>query len=213
MNQEWQFWWSWWVSVAIAVGTIGAVFAALFGQRMRAWLFKPRLVLSVPNPRGEWQQVRLRSPNGDVRTEQARFYHLRVTNAAGWPKATDVQVFLVRIEESGPDGQPQVKWASEIPVKWKHQEIQPLSRTVGPQADSDLCSVVRSKWVQLHPLILPNNLADFAVRRGPFEMVLSFQARAAEASSSMKRIKISWDGQWHDGESEMAQHLVIRELD
>lgn len=212
MNQDSQFWWSWWVNVAIALGTIGAVLAALFGQRVHAWLFKPDLVLSLPNPRGEWQRVEIRSPNGDQRPEDARYYHLRVTNAATWSKATDVQLFLVRLEEPGPDGQLYVKWASEIPLRWKYQEIMPLSRTIGPHADGDLCSVIKNKWVQLHPLILPHNLADLAVRRGPFEMVVSFQARGAEASSEMKRIRIVWDGQWHDGENEMAQHLVISEL-
>ena len=212
MNEDLRFWWSWWVNVAIAVGTVGAVLVALFGERVRGWLFKPRLVLTVPNPQGERQPVQLRAPTGEVRTEEARFYHLRVTNSARWPKATEVQVFLTRIEDPGPDGDLQLRWATEVPVKWKFQEIQPLSRTVGPHADCDLCSVVKNKWVQLHPLIVPNNLTEFARRRERFDMVLSFEARSAEASSSPKRIKISWDGQWHDGESEMAKHLVIREL-
>jgi hypothetical protein len=171
-----------------------------------------KLVLAIANVLGERQQVQLQPPTGPARTEDARFYHLRVSNPSGWPKATEVQVFLVRIEEPGPDGQLQLKWASEIPVKWKYQEIQPLSRTVGPYADADLCSVIRGKWVQLHPLILPNNLADFAIRRVPFSMVLSFQVRSAEASSPIQKIQLSWSGQWHDGENEMANHLVIRQL-
>src|SRR5438067_5434691 len=99
MDQELQFWWSWWVNVAIGVGTIGAVLAALFGEAVRGWLFKPRLVLAVANALGERQQVQLTSPSGQPRQEEARFYHLRVSNSRGWPKATEVQVFLARIEE------------------------------------------------------------------------------------------------------------------
>ena len=31
-----QFWWNWWVSLAVAIGTIGAVLVALFSARPSA---------------------------------------------------------------------------------------------------------------------------------------------------------------------------------
>jgi hypothetical protein len=93
-----------------------------------------------------------------------------------------------------------------------HQEVYPVNRRIGPHADADLCSVIKGKWVQLHPLITPNNLVPLALRRGAFKMVISLQARAMEASSLIKRIEISWDGRWEEGEAEMAKHFIIREL-
>jgi hypothetical protein len=42
-----EFWWNWFVQLAIAIGTIGAVIVALFGNRFRAFLLPPRLKLSL----------------------------------------------------------------------------------------------------------------------------------------------------------------------
>ncbi|MFZ3091218.1 MAG: hypothetical protein WA240_11425 [Nitrospirota bacterium] len=117
---------------------------------------------------------------------------------------------MLRVEEPGPDGELKISWSGEIPIQWMHQQIHPLARTIGPAANCDLCSVVKGKWVQLHPLIVPNNLA--AVRREPTTMVVSLQARANEGESAITRFQISWDGKWDDGETEMARHLVVREL-
>ena len=212
MPEDAQFWLNWWVNLGMALATLAAVIVALFGSRIQAWLFKPGLALSVPDPRGESIQARITSPSGAVSVVDARYYHLRVTNRARWPAATGVQVFLIRLEEPGPDGQLQIKWASEVPLRWMHQEVYPVTRTVGPNADADLCSVLKQNGAQLHPLIMPNNLATYAQRQAAFDMVLSFQARSQEEASPIKRIPISWDGKWQDGEAEMAQHLVVREL-
>jgi hypothetical protein len=41
-------------------------------------------------------------------------------------------------------------------------------------------------------------------------MIVTLQAQAAEANSDAIRIKIAWDGEWKDGEAEMAKHLIVR---
>ena len=33
---------------------------------------------------------------------------------------------------------------------------------------------------------------------------------ASEADSEVLAVQVSWDGQWHDGATEMQRHLVIR---
>ena len=201
-----------WVQLAIAVATFAAVLVALFGDWMRARIFKPRLILGLVSAVGESTTVQLTPPSGEPRTEKARFYHVRVSNSVPWPKASQVQIYLIRIEEPGPDGQLQVKWASEVPIKWKFQEINPLVRTVGPAADCDLCSVIKGKWVELHPLIVPYNLAPFVIKRTATDMVVSLEVRSTEVTSGIARFRISWDGQWEDGDTEMTHHLVVNQL-
>ena len=212
MNQGEQFWIGWSVQLAIAVATFGAVLVALFGDWIRARLFKPHLSLALVSPVGESTTLQVVSPSGDSPTEKARFYHVRVSNKVPWPKASQVQVYLIRVEEPGPDGALQVKWASDVPIKWKFQEINPLVRTVGPAADCDLCSVVKDKWLELHPLIVPNNLARIVRRREAVDMVVNLEARSNEATSFIKRFRISWDGKWEDGDTEMTHHLVVKEI-
>jgi len=205
-----QFWWNWAINLSVAIGTLAAVFVALFGDWIKAKLFRPKLSLSLVSRGGELKTAVLLSPNGATREEKARFYHLRVTNLVRWPTATQVQVHLMRLEEPGPDGELTLKWAGDVPLRWKFQEIHPISRTVGPSADCDLCSVIKGKWLELHPLIVPNNLP--ARRREKTDLVVSVQARSNEGESDIRRFRISWDGQWEDGESEMIHHLVAKEF-
>lgn len=213
MTPDEQFWWNWWVNLAVAAGTLAAVVVALFGEWLRARMFRPKLALALDNPLGVPTPIQLTSPNGESRMEAGRFYHVRVSNSARWPAATQVQVNLLRIEEPGPDGAWQMKWAGEVPLGWSLQEIRPLTRVIGPPALCDLCSVVKGKWVELHPVIVPHNLADLARRREKVQMIVTLQAQAAEANSDLVRIQIAWNGGWEDGEAEMAKHLVIRTVD
>ncbi len=63
--------------------------------------------------------------------------------------------------------------------------------------DFDICSVRKSGKLNLHPIIAPNNLTT--TWNGPCDLILSLQARATELDTRMVRIRISWDGTWHDG--------------
>ena len=217
MTPDTQFWWSWWVAAAAAFGTIATVIVALFGQAFRTKFFPPRLALRLVMPEGEKAKVRLEWYEHDVpgvaqsRWEDARYYHLRVSNERRWSPANNVQVFLMRMEEPGPDGDLQLKWTGEVPMRWRHQEVFPPTRPIGPSADCDLCSVVKDKWLELLPLVAPYNL-DIK-RREECLVVLSLQARGNEADSPILRVRVSWDGGWEDGAQEMKRHLVVKVLD
>ncbi len=91
---------------------------------------------------------------------------------------------------------------------WRHQQLFPISRTIGPQADIDLCSVTESRRLQFHLLLTPFNLNS--TRTQPLSMVLSIQARADQADSPVLRINLAWDGQWHQGASEMRRHVAVK---
>lgn len=184
------------------------------GQAFRGKFFPPKLSLTLANLDGEKTRVRLAwTENNEPkeRWEDARYYHIRVTNARRWSPARQVQVVLLHVEEPGADGQFVVSWSGDIPVGWRHQQLFPPFRTIGPEADVDLCSIVKGKWLQLHPLIVPFNLD--VVRRQPVTLILSLQARSNECDSAVLRVQVSWDGQWHDGAQEMRRHLVFKGVD
>lgn len=144
------------------------------------------------------------------RSEAARYYRVKVTNRVPWPSASQVQVLLLRVEESGPDGEMQPIWSGDLPIQWMHQEIYPPARAIGPFAFCDLCSAVKHKWIQLHPIIVPNNFP--IKRRSATTLVLSLQARGTEGESPVARFQIAWDGKWEDGDTEMARHLVVKDV-
>lgn len=213
MNAESQFWWNWWVSLGAAVTTLAAVFVALFGDWIKSRLFSPKLALSLRNSVGEKTTVTLQwqTEQGlQQRNEEARYYHVRVSNQVRWPSSNQTQVYLLRVEVPGPDGELQVTWSGELPVQWTHQAIHPVARTIGSGAYCDLCSVVKGKWVQLHPLIVPNN---FPLQwRTAATLVVSLQARGNEGESPISRFQIAWDGKWADGDTEMTRHLVVKDI-
>ena len=179
MTPSCQFWLNWIVQVAIAIGTVGAVVVALFGGWLRARIIPPRLVLKLENERGVKAPSIVTAPDGTTRKTVGRCYHVRIDNERRWSPATQAQVFLLRVQEPDAAGEYKITWVGEIPVRWRHQEINPLVRTIGYSADSDLCSVVKEKWLELHPLIAP--IALNARRREPCHLIVTLQARSLEA--------------------------------
>jgi hypothetical protein len=196
------FWWNWWVQVAVAVGTIGAVLLALFGQAFRAKFFPPKLTLQLD------QDSEL-SYEGEEKIP-ARYYHLRVANSRRWSPTHEVRVVLLEYWEPGPDGRLQLAWQGDIPFGWRHQAVFPLLRTIGGKAYADLCSVRKDVVLRIHVLIRPYNLKT--ERKEKSTLVLTLQARGVEADSNVLRIRIIWDGGWHDGEAEMRRHLIVEEM-
>lgn len=193
-----------WVNLAVAVGTISAVFAALFGKVVQAKLFPPALVLKLTDGSGEATRRQMQ----DGAFEQVRYYHVRVTNSRRWSPANEVQIVLLQVEEPGPDRELRVTWRGEMPLAWKHGQLFPLQRTIGSPAVADLCSVGERAGLQLHLLVAPFNLE--VVWQGASDFVLTLQGRANEAESPVLRIRISWDGVWHPGEAEMRSHMVVQ---
>jgi hypothetical protein len=207
------FWWTWSVSVVAAFATFLAVFVALFGDWLRARLFSPKLRISLSNEFGELTVVPLEAPDGSSRDVDCRVYHARISTDRRWPLANGVQPYIVRVEEAAPDGTFSVQWHGDVPLRWKLQEIHPLTRTLGPPADCDLIYAVQDKWIEIPVLVCPRNLRDVLRRREPFRMIVSVQARSNEADSPIARLEIAWDGKWADGAVEMRRHLVVKSAD
>ena len=209
-----QFWLNWWLQFAVAAATFGAVLVALFGQAFRAKFLPPKLSVRLADAQGEKTKIKLSWVENGVlkeRTEDARFYHLAVENDRRWSPANQVQVVLLSVAEPGADGRFVTIWTGDIPLGWRHQQVLSGPRTVGPTGHVDLCSVVKGKWLQLHPLVAPFNLE--VIRRNSADLLLHVQARSNEVDSEVVPVRVSWDGQWQDGATEMQRHLVVRIAD
>ena len=207
MNPEQQFWWNWGIACAVAVGTLLTVAVALFGEQLKARWFSPVLRLRLLGSAGE--KTQLKDANGSY-LDDTRIYYVQVSNARRLSSpAEQVQMLLTRIEEPGPSGDLQTTWFGEIQIRWRNHEFVPLLRTIGAPADCDFCRVDKKGQLLLMPLILPNNLA---VRwTGKCQFVAHLLARSTQVDSDVLRVKVSWDGGWEDGATEMQHHLKIEE--
>lgn len=205
-----------WATVGLGVATLLAVLVALFGDLFRDKFWPPVLRLELASPEGELTQAVIKAPPNEYeerekRTVPARYYHLRVSNARRWSKATDVQIVLLRVERRGLDGEYTMEWNGAVPFQWRHQELYPILRTVGAEADADLVAVLKDKWLELVLLVRPNNLETR--HRSAVSLVLHVEARANEGSAPVLRIRVSWDGGWHDGAQEMRRNCVVEVLE
>jgi hypothetical protein len=222
MSPEEQFWWNWWVQVATAVGTMGAVVIALFGDWVRLRLLSPKLRIRLRSAESdELPNTGLFNPNdpsGSPFLTRSRWYHVTVTNARRWVEAKDVQVFLVRVEEPDEAGEFTTIWSGASPLKWRHmQSLNPAAtRTVGHDAEADLVALFRDAatskepFLQLQPMSIPVLLNPHRVGRCKLRTVL--RARERQVESNHLTVEISWDGKWPEGHEKTPRGIVVREV-
>ena len=194
-------WWEnpdWWV----AIGTLGVVFVALFGERLKRYVWPPRLTITLKSESGEATPVGVEDPKtGEVRREQGRYYHLTVKN--GGSLATNVAIYLTGVMLRGAGNTWYQAWKGEAPFFWRHGELYPLLRPVGlTPIDADLFEWVKDKWLDFRVLIRPNALpgntiAPFAHVPGrwrqPVEMITTVQAKATEGVSAAYLFYVDWN--------------------
>jgi hypothetical protein len=53
VNPDQQFWWNWWINLAVAVATFLAAMVALFGRQFRTRVFPPQLKMKLLEEYGE----------------------------------------------------------------------------------------------------------------------------------------------------------------
>lgn len=210
---DFQFW-SLVISGAAAVGTLSAATIALFGHVIRPGIFPPRLSVRLSSTSGVAVDATLTDQTtGATRVEKARYHHVTVSNARRWSPATNVQVFLLRVEQLGPDGNFQNAWVGDTPLEWRFPQQNPLTKAVGPEAVCDLCSVIRGKWLRICVSIVAHeSMFTRLPHNGPIRRRITVQARSIEVDSELVTLDISWDGNWADGDMEMQRHLKVSEI-
>jgi hypothetical protein len=198
-----------WIAVAAVIvaalgvlGTWAIAALALWGDWFRSQFpfLRPRLILE---PVGLGDMVR--QNNG----LKARYYFLRVRNVrpGRLPAAHEAQVLITRVDREDAAGQPTPTFAETVPLAWVRGEIYPLLRTIGPDAESNFLWVREDGWFQFEPIVWPNHFPPGRIGRAKFWVTV--QVRAIEADSEPRRFRIDWDGEWHDGAAEIAEHLRV----
>jgi len=194
MTPDQQFWWNWYVLLAGAAANFLVALVALFGERLWKRAFPPKLKIKLLEKYGE-KTVAVGERNGQEIRNDVRFFHLQVWNERRrLSPARNAQVFLTHIEEQGPDGRYQVAWTGNVAMRWRDQEIVPVTQTIGAHKDADFFMIgEQTRLLSLMPLIA------------------QFQVRSNEADSETFRVKVAWDGRWEDGDLEMHHHLRVKE--
>ena len=180
---------------------------ALFGDRISAAVFKPKLHLELKSKVGSYSPQHIRGENEEEATMHARYYHLRVTNRAIYPKAKDVQILLLGVERTDRLGRRPGDLYVPLPLGWSNG-LYPPARTIGSKTDgvADLL-YVRDDVLRFVPIVQPLNFkAEYS---GRTRLRVTAVARGLDCESKPLRLLIDWDGNWDRDDDGMARHFKI----
>jgi hypothetical protein len=165
-------------------------------------MFKPRLHLELKSSVGVYS-----SQNLEDGIAHARYYHLRVTNQATFPTATDVQVLFLGVESVDDKERRPGDLYVPLPLGWANG-LHPLARPIGSktQADADLL-FVREDMLRFVPVVVPNNFQS--TYSGKSHLRVTAIARGIDAESNPLQLDIRWDGEWERDDDAMAKHFVV----
>jgi hypothetical protein len=201
-----------WVSIIGVIASSVIAVAALWGERIRAALFRPDLRLELVSSLGERERFGLEATSsgqamGPVPASR-RTYRLRVSNRARYPAALDVEVLLTHFALRGPDGRPQESPTGSLPLMWRYQSLYPRNRTIGHTTALEAELLFVSEGViQLAPMDPPGfSLTMY----GAQHFWATAIARGFNGESRSLRLRVDWDGLWEPGDIEMSRHLTIR---
>ncbi len=208
-DQSSQFWWNWGIQLLGVVATFLAIVVALFGDALRARFFPPVLRLALTDDSGEKTTRRTVFESYGKQKhldEDARYFHVVVTNEQRWTPVEQVNVVLLGVERRDAGGIFRMVWSGDVPLVWRHQQA-PAPRTIGPPGHADLFSLVKGSGLHLHPVIVPLNLP--VQTNDAVHLILHLQARSTAVDSNFLAVDIEWDGQWADSRAELSDHLKI----
>jgi hypothetical protein len=186
-----------WATVAVAIGTIGAVIYALFRDLVVTPRRRPKLELRFD--RGGNDQVVVGTEEGS----EAAHVRLRVANRGGRDTADDVVVMVTerrRVEDSEtrPIGLP-LAWSGSRP------SLTVASVHPGSERHIDLLHFWEAVPVQLDLAPKPTG-GQGVLEAGAYE--ISVEVRARNADAIRYAIPVTWDGKW-SGRAAMWDHLLV----
>jgi hypothetical protein len=205
-----------WATVAVAIGTIGAVAYALFRDLVVTPRRRPKLELRFDRTGNDQVVV------GSAVGHDAAYVRLRVANQGGRDTADDVVVMVTdcrrladseaTVDEARPIGLP-LTWsgsnppltvASVHPGSERHVDLVHVDWPAGDEDD------IARTWPETVPVQLdltpkPAGSQD-SLDSGTYE--ISVEVRARNADAIRYAIPVSWDGKW-SGKAAVFDHLRV----
>ena len=188
----------------IAAGTVTVCILAIWGERIRSYVSRPRLELRLHDSRGDltWRR-------GGVQTI---YYHVKVRNKRQWAAARHVRILCSSIWKKAADGSfVREPLAFPVQLTWPFRKVEEMPTIVV----DDICDFgyldVDSDQFKPSLYVYPNNFRGLV---GTGETV-RFGLIAKADNFTSKRpcvLEVSWDGKWNADLEEMQKHLVVREL-
>lgn len=195
---------------ATLLASIVALVIALFGKAMENAVYKPKIVISLRDNKGEIT----RASDGNY-----RFYHLVVQNNSS-KIAHNAVPMLKKIEKKMGDNCILLWEGAELPLNWQFGNINnPISRNLGAKQKNNVDFVSISKMgLVLRTVFLVNNMPPDPNTPGRWPLgqdmniVCTVYVKYDEGISKDYIWEIQWDGKMFDDTLEMEKHIVIKDI-
>jgi hypothetical protein len=228
----------WVEAIGTMLAVIVALAVALFQDKMRAWIMRPKLDVSIdvspPDCHKTQIGVSYVTTPGTTEYIDAYRFRLEVTNS-GNEKAESVEVFAARLLEQQADRTfKEVNWFLPMNLAWSHFEESPqrfLDISPGTYKHCDLAHIIEPRErdtiraerktgpnispdktiLSLDTIVKPHT-KSYLLPFGTYRLIIS--VAASNAKADRKTLEIRLTGDWYDDEQEMLeQGIDIQVLD
>jgi hypothetical protein len=197
--------WNFVVQVIVAIGTLGAVFAAIWGDWLRSKFASPKLSIELRSSKGVLGQGREGQP--------AIYYHLHIVNSRAWATARKCRVLLREVNSKGPN---QEFYTIPMPVPisffWAPRRSTPLEVDVLHEQTLDFGFVAEKDLVFVPQLTVMLDSFEGRVRANEVKRFILEPLADAYRAPKSYIFEVAWDGQWSADLEKMSRHLTIREI-
>jgi hypothetical protein len=205
-----------WATVAVAIGTLGAVAYALFRDLFLANRRRPQLQLRFDATGNDQAVV------GTVGNIDAAHVRLRLSNREGKDTADDVVVIVTEVRRrEGSEGAIVETTPIGLPLTWSGSSPPLTVASVHPGSERHI-DLLHVNWPARDELDVARRLSgaepvqlDVAPQPGSGQHILdsgayeiAVEVRARNADASRYTIAIKWDGKW-SGKEQMRHHLRV----
>lgn len=179
-----------WVSELGIAAQVFIAVAAIYGEKIRERLSRPRLHVVLPNYEGDREPAQI---GGSIVT--VSYHRLHVRNTMRYSIANEVQVFITKIERLEPTGEIQTEFSGAAPLAWQHQALYSNARNIGHTtvASVDLLYVSPEAIHLAAAEPAPESLGGGM--RGEQHFWITVVARGLNAESKPVRLEIRREGE------------------
>jgi hypothetical protein len=196
--------------VTAAMGTVIVAILAIWGDKVRARIAGPKLVLQLRDTQGNLTYSE--GEKGTIR--YLAYYHVMVVNKRKWSPAKNVRILVTRIEKRLPDGSFHPE-PLPIPLQltWAHPQFHELFPTI---SDTDTCDLgylaEDERRFKLSLYVVPNSFSGYVRPNESLRVSISAVAHNFVSKTPLV-LEISWDGAWNEYMDTLSRHLVVKQLE
>ncbi|HUO44036.1 MAG TPA: hypothetical protein VMT94_03875 [Burkholderiales bacterium] len=196
-----------------AIGTVAVAILAIWGEKIRACLAPPKLIIQPHTLRGDPTVLKLRGVIDPSGGQKVMYYHLKVMNVRPWLAVQNCRVLLKGLSRRGPDGRFRaVSMAVPVQFVWAPAEVTPQQITIAKEQVLDF-GRIGEQDVKFTPILYtyPNNFQGFVEKDQAVRYYLEIEA-SNFVSPKPRVFEVAWDGKWEFEPEKMEHHLRITEI-